>query len=490
MLDDQGRSESENPVIPENEENPEDSGISGKTPQPKRRGGFIRATLLASRAGSSVREEMKHIRLSHLRYMLIFSLAPIFPNMKNSLIADRVLGLDGVYAMGIAYCLGLGLLFLVRNTDKLARFARRLALITAAFFLAWILLPQGLPSRLSSVLFSLGLGGCSGVSLYAFTYALNDGERLVGAALACLFCLLSQVIYSLFSLWQISGPLYLGTQVLVTAVCLAFYRQGDFGAVQAALPSKFSKPLATMLFVFFAHRAVVFFYSYLPASLPRLASEFVGILIFLLSLLVFFTFRFKLWHMCNLFFIGMLAAYAARIFLPGEEGLRLSETFSAFSFTGFMASYYLLGFTLSRHADFRLFKRVLFLLFNASLLLHVIPGAVASYNYDAMPTAGALVTLILFVAFVISSPAMFQPLYQPPPQAPIAMPDAEEERMARRQALMDRYAFTPREQDVAKLLLKGYLFKQCADQLGISADTVKYHARNIYQKPASAGGAS
>ncbi len=145
MLDDQGRSESENPVIPENEENPEDSGISGKTPQPKRRGGFIRATLLASRAGSSVREEMKHIRLSHLRYMLIFSLAPIFPNMKNSLIADRVLGLDGVYAMGIAYCLGLGLLFLVRNTDKLARFARRLALITAAFSWPGSCCPRGCP---------------------------------------------------------------------------------------------------------------------------------------------------------------------------------------------------------------------------------------------------------------------------------------------------------------------------------------------------------
>lgn len=59
--------------------------------------------------------------------------------------------------------------------------------------------------------------------------------------------------------------------------------------------------------------------------------------------------------------------------------------------------------------------------------------------------------------------------------------------MARRQALMDRYAFTPREQDVAKLLLKGYLFKQCADQLGISADTVKYHARNIYQKTGIGG---
>lgn len=165
----------------------------------------FRATAL----GGSVSEQMKNIRHSHLRYMLIFSLAPIFPHMKNTLVADMVLGMDGVFMMGIAYSLGLGLLFFLKELAGLARFARGLAVVTAGFFLAWLLLPEGLPSQLSSMLFSLGFGGCAGVALFAFSNALNDGERLLGAALASLFCLLSQILFSLFSLWEISGSLYL-----------------------------------------------------------------------------------------------------------------------------------------------------------------------------------------------------------------------------------------------------------------------------------------
>lgn len=72
---------------------------SGRSPRGRRRNGLKQA--------------LRSVRMERLRYMLIFSLAPIFPNMKNSLVASapRILNMDGLYIMGIAYSLGIGLFF-------------------------------------------------------------------------------------------------------------------------------------------------------------------------------------------------------------------------------------------------------------------------------------------------------------------------------------------------------------------------------------------
>lgn len=46
----------------------------------------------------------------------------------------------------------------------------------------------------------------------------------------------------------------------------------------------------------------------------------------------------------------------------------------------------------------------------------------------------------------------------------------------------DTAALSPREQSVLSLLTKGYLYKEIADQLGISVPTVNTYIRRIYEK--------
>lgn len=45
-----------------------------------------------------------------------------------------------------------------------------------------------------------------------------------------------------------------------------------------------------------------------------------------------------------------------------------------------------------------------------------------------------------------------------------------------------QFNLSPREQEVLDLLVKGYLYKEIADALKISLDTVRTHVRHIYEK--------
>jgi DNA-binding NarL/FixJ family response regulator len=46
----------------------------------------------------------------------------------------------------------------------------------------------------------------------------------------------------------------------------------------------------------------------------------------------------------------------------------------------------------------------------------------------------------------------------------------------------DMQRLTPREQEILALLAKGYLYKEIADQLGISLSTVRAHLHAVYEK--------
>ena len=46
----------------------------------------------------------------------------------------------------------------------------------------------------------------------------------------------------------------------------------------------------------------------------------------------------------------------------------------------------------------------------------------------------------------------------------------------------NEYHLTPKEQQVLELMAKGYLYKEIADELNNTVNTIKQHIRNIYEK--------
>jgi len=51
-----------------------------------------------------------------------------------------------------------------------------------------------------------------------------------------------------------------------------------------------------------------------------------------------------------------------------------------------------------------------------------------------------------------------------------------------RQPSSDVERLTKREQEILALLAKGYLYKEIADQLGITLSTVRAHLHTVYEK--------
>lgn len=150
----------------------------------------------------SFRTLKQELRPERMKYMLIFSLAPIFPGMKNSLIADAcpLFGVDSIFLMGIGYSLGIGLLFAFASLKSLARYVRWVAMLMAGVFALWMILPISPLATWIGIIFSLLLGGCSGFQIFGFSWALRDTERLAGAVITSVFTLLFQVFIGIVSL--------------------------------------------------------------------------------------------------------------------------------------------------------------------------------------------------------------------------------------------------------------------------------------------------
>lgn len=425
----------------------------------------------------SFRTLKQELRSERMKYMLIFSLAPIFPGMKNSLIADAcpLFGVDSIFLMGIGYSLGIGLLFAFTSLKSLARYARWVAMLMAGVFALWMILPVSPLATWTGIIFSLLLGGCSGFQIFGFSWALRDTERLAGAVITSVFTLLFQVFIGIVSLGKKSGLVFVALQVIVSARCLMLYQNEDFTCLEKKSIRNHGKLLAPTLFFFFVHRAVVFFYSHLPATHSQLIIGFFGLMVLVLGLTIYLAAKFNIWHMCNMFFAGMTIAFIFRHLLSDGFGGLIASVTQGFSYMGFIASYYLLGHALGRFTNLRLFKWVLAVVFNFSLLLHTIPGMVARIAPQAMSLVGTLLTTGLFVLFMLLTPLLSRQLF-------VMTPVQQETPQEKFRRLVLAYGLTTREEEVAECLLKGLTYKQCAAELHISQNTVKFHTLNVYRK--------
>lgn len=429
-----------------------------------------------------------NVRIGHLKYMLIFPLAPVFANMQGVLFSDsiRLFSLDAMTLMGSAYCLGAGALFAFTNTKNMAGVSRMSALVTAAAFIAWLFMPESLLSLLMAIFFMLGLGGCAACAAFAYTFTLNNTERLLGAAAISLLFALNQLISGLSLLAGIFDKTYLATLILGTCVCLSLYKTDDFTAVEYRQKSKLNQALKLTLYFFVAHYFVEIFYTYLPgasSSAAMVANGGVGILVVCLAMILQLITRHSVWNMCNMFFIAMICTYGL-YFMPEGTALRsLARYIHGFEQIGYIAAYYLLGCVFKKHGNFRIFKLCLVVILPLSMVSYVIPGTISAYWPDSLPLVATLTSVTVFIVFMLLSPYYSRYLFYAEWSDDFLSIDMTEAvRQVEESDILENLRLTPRQKEVAALLLNGKDAKQIAEELKISVHTANFHIKNLYKK--------
>jgi len=438
------------------------------------------------RARDNIR--LANVRVKNLKYMLIFALAPIFANMQGAFFESGVglFGLDAMTLMGGAYCIGAGVLFAFADVKNMLTVARVCVMMTLAGFIPWLFLPEGQLSLSLAILFMFGFGGCAACAAFSYTFALNNAERFFGAALVSAFCMLMQLNYGLSFLSGLFGRAYLTLLVAGTAVCLLSYKTEDFGGALKQPEAKLNPAIKLMLFFFVAHKLVEILYTYFPvASTPQalISNGMVGLAVIGLSFVLQVWAKRSVWTMCNLFFIAMICAYALYFSPAGSIGREAGRYFHGFEQMGFIASYYLLGCIFKKHGNFRLFKRSLVIILPGSLLLYLIPGALAAILPEQMVLVSTAITGVIFIAFIMLSPVYAKHMFYADWSDDFHLVDMTETQSRTRQAdLFESLGLTPREKEIVVFLLRGYSMRQISGELKIKFDTVKFHVKNLYKK--------
>lgn len=431
---------------------------------------------------------IRNMRLRYLPYMLIFPLAPVFANMQGALFSDSVqlLGLDAMTLMGSAYCVGAGALFGLTSVKNMAKAARLFAAGTALTFFTWLLMQESQGSLGMAIAFMFGLGGCAACASFAYTFALNNTERLLGAAAISLFFALNQLDSGLSFIAGLFDKTYLTQLVVGTCICLLFYRTEDFGVAVERPEARMNPPLKLMLYFFIAHYFVEIFYTYLPgASTPNAmaANGAVGVLVVCLAVTLQLVTQSSIWSMCNLFFIAIITTYALYFVPEGSVWRSVARLIHGFEQMGYIAAYYLLGCVFKKHGNFRLFKLCLVTILPVSMLSYVIPGLLAARAPAILPFTATVTSGAVFIFFVFLSPAYSKHLFFADWSEDFYSVDMADtaERTAQSSKLSD-YNLSPRERAVAMLLLDGRATKDIAGALDITIHTVNFHIKNLYKK--------
>jgi DNA-binding CsgD family transcriptional regulator len=431
---------------------------------------------------------IRNVRLDHLQYMLIFPLAPVFANMQGNFFSDsiRLFGLDAMTLMGSAYCIGAGVLFAFTNVKNMARVSRISAAIMAAAFVSWIILGESLLSLLLAILFMFFLGGCAACAAFAYTFALNNTERLLGAAMISTFFAVNQIDSGLSLLSGLFDKTYLAALVAGTGICILLYRRSDFSIAKNKPKATLNPALKLTLYFFIAHYFVEIFYTYLPGSSTpgaMVTNGTVGILVVCLAVAMQLVTKRSIWNMCNLFFIAEIGTYMLYFLQDGSPLRSFARFLHGFEQMGYIAAYYLLGCVFKKHGDFRIFKLCLVTILPTSMLSYVIPGLFASHAPTLLPLAATLISGTVFVMFILMSPAYSNHLFFAEWSDDFYGVDmAEAGRKIDLSGMLENLGLSPREKEVAILLLQGRSAKEIAQSLEITISTANFHIKNLYRK--------
>ncbi len=426
------------------------------------------------------------IRPTRLVYCLAYTFELILFTARGQFlsIGADIFGIRGWTAAHTAHMIA-SLVFMLLWSAKFKKLIYISIGLMIAGFLPFIFFPMGLPRALFAVLFYIGLGGAVTSARCGFAFAANNTERLAGMLIMFVSVAVIRFVRSLGA----DGIFvtYILPLVLLAGlcICLVKFKEKDFEVKTESTQE--DKKGFYWAFAFFA---LYFSFDGYNAALvdgyrnPDFLFFFIGMLI--AGCIMFFAItklRLNTWHIWNVFFIasffmGLFAHFA------GDMGTEKPQyLFGGLSMIGWPLCIYTLGCAQRRFASYKLLKRCTLVYVILSPLITVSSDLVESFAPKALPVVSMLFILVFGIAFLMVSPFSYKYLFSAEWMKDIYTSDMTllKEKVEEKDRF-ECYKLTPRQKEVAVLLLAAKTGRQIAGELGLSEPTVKMHTSELYKR--------
>ncbi len=431
--------------------------------------------------------DLGSVRPSRLRYMLAYVFEMILFVFRGHFfsLGDTGFGVRG-HTLALALHGVCSLVVMLLWRPRFRGLIRVSAAVAAAGFIPLFLLPEG-PARLIAGLVAYaGLGGSVTAARCGYAFALNDSERLIGMA-AMLFvtsfirCTPDGVLEN--------GPVLPVAGIVLFAgmcICLLRFREADLQAVEES-----SRRDARGMYWALAYFILYFAVDGCTWDLLDLTGRkhdgllFLGLTLALgLFLLLPLFFRKTAWVSWNVFFFAATVTAVLGLFHEKPAAAAALNVTGGVSVLGWPLSICLLGNAQSRFASYRLLKKCTVIFVLASPLANFADVAVERFLPGAFPVFALVLTAGSAFVLLMLSPFSYRDLFAcvDVPEGPSDACAAPGETGAPPRDPFAPYGLTPRQREVAALLLQAKTRRQIAGELGLSESTVKTHTSELYRR--------
>jgi DNA-binding CsgD family transcriptional regulator len=437
-------------------------------------------------AFSSESMSLKNVRLSRFCYFMAYSFELILYSLRGHFmpLGTGYFGISGSVFVTVAYGLA-SLIVMLLWTPKFKPLVRISVLVTAIGFVPFAFMPAGNLRLIFAIIAYIGLGGCVTSARCGYAFAVNNVERLVGIVImyfANTFIRYIDTDTTNALLWTKILPLVV---MAAMCVCLLMFKENDF-EVKESSDEKDTKGLYWAFAYFIGYFVID---GYLWGNLDsdnRAEYRFLlaGLLISGVLLYVGLkTLKLNVWHIWNLCFVFSVTTGLFTAFGKSSASFNTMHLFSGLSVIGWPLCIYMLACAQRRFASYKLLKKCTVIFVLVSPLCYFSDDVFEDYFPALMPYATLVAFLVVVIGLLILSPFSFKYLFSSEWIEQIHNDDMtfiiEKVEQTDR---FGKYNLTPRQKEIAILLLAAKTRRQIAGELGVSESTVKNHTSELYKK--------
>lgn len=430
---------------------------------------------------------LKSVRLSKFCYYMAYALELILYSARAHFLPMKteLFGIRGQVIILAFYGLS-SLVVMLLWSERFKKLIWASVAVCVAGFVPFILFYDSPYRLLFGIIAYIGLGGAVTSARCGYAFAINNAERLIGMMFMFVCCTIIRHIDAETAnpfFWSKLLPLIL---LAGMCVCLLSFRKSDL-EVKKESDKTDAKAMYWALIYFIIYFAIDGYTRGMLDSDNRLEYRYLLAGTVIAMVILFGTImllKLNMWHLWNMFFaFAVIMAVLAVFDMQTGKYMKQQYFFSGLSLLGWPLSIYMLACVQRRYASYKLLKKC--------TLFFVIASPIANFNddliYKIMPdaySAAALVVILICVVFLLATaPVSYKYLFNEKWLAEVSENDMQllYEKVEETDKF-EKYGLTPRQKEIAALLLAAKTRRQIAGELGVSESTVKNHTSELYKK--------